>query len=428
MSVPLNRLYHFIENLTEEISGDSILIYRFWPHGSKNIQDLNPLQPDDNWFKFMTCLVVWCNDQEPLNHEFYKNNLYKKTRCEFLDLVKSLGVEKIPVNLNWFDSIFKKSILLHSELRSKDLEKYIADDAMIPVYYWNHAVLSTDWFRYAKHADFKKTLSKTFLIYNRAWCGTREYRLKFTNLLIEHGLEIHCRTWFSPVDNGHHYRDHNFENIKWQPDHALENYFDLTTIDASASADFCIEDYQSTQIEVVLETLFDDERLQLTEKSLRPIACGQPFILAATHGSLQYLRDYGFKTFDTIWDESYDTIQDPYKRMQAITALMKHITTWGDAEAKRKEILMTDIAKHNREHFFSNRFLNQVVQELTDNLHQAIVSIQTEPGFDPWIFRWQNLLQFASIQHFLETNKDIRQPTQDQYLQILEFIKQYQKD
>jgi hypothetical protein len=48
----------------------------------------------------------------------------------------------------------------------------------------------------------------------------------------------------------------------------------------------------------------------LTEKALRPIACGQPFILAATPGSLQYLRSYGFKTFSGYIDETYDTIQE----------------------------------------------------------------------------------------------------------------------
>ena len=80
----------------------------------------------------------------------------------------------------------------------------------------------------------------------------------------------------------------------------------------------------------MLETLFDDDRLQLTEKSLRPIACGQPFILAATHGSLQYLQNYGFKTFNDVFDESYDQIEDPVKRLKAIVALMVQISQWTD--------------------------------------------------------------------------------------------------
>ena len=37
MSIPLDRLYSFIKDHGEAIFGDSVLIYRFWPHGSKNI-------------------------------------------------------------------------------------------------------------------------------------------------------------------------------------------------------------------------------------------------------------------------------------------------------------------------------------------------------------------------------------------------------
>jgi hypothetical protein len=43
MSIPLDRLYHYIENVAQEIYNDRIIIYRFYPHGSKNINDLNNL-------------------------------------------------------------------------------------------------------------------------------------------------------------------------------------------------------------------------------------------------------------------------------------------------------------------------------------------------------------------------------------------------
>jgi hypothetical protein len=49
----------------------------------------------------------------------------------------------------------------------------------------------------------------------------------------------------------------------------------------------------------VAETVFDT-RIHLTEKTLRPIACGHPFILAAGPGSLKYLQTYGFRTFSPL--------------------------------------------------------------------------------------------------------------------------------
>jgi hypothetical protein len=125
--------------------------------------------------------------------------------------------------------------------------------------------------------------------------------------------------------------------------------------------------------------LFDDDRLHLTEKSLRPIACKQPFILAATHGSLQYLKDYGFKTFDSVWDENYDTIEDPYQRMLAIIQLMKNICAWTPEEKISKmqseqmpallDTIRDQIGSEQSEAFKSA--VGSTLQTLMDNLQAA---------------------------------------------------------
>ena len=102
-------------------------------------------------------------------------------------------------------------------------------------------------------------------------------------------------------------------------------------------------------MEIVLETLFDDQRIHLTEKVLRPLACGQPFILAATTGSLEYLKSYGFKTFDSLWDESYDQLEGP-ERWQAIRKIIDLIMQM-DTESRRGLILESNkIAQQNRQH------------------------------------------------------------------------------
>jgi hypothetical protein len=429
MSIPLDRLYHYIENLAAKAYGDSVNIYRFFPYGSKNINDLNPLRSFPDWFSYMTKPGIWCNDQEPLAFDFYSQNLRIKN-SEFISTCKPLGVYRTPRNLNWSPNIFKKNLLLHSEKRSRNVEKYLADNELIPVYYWSHALIARDWFRYAKYENFKKNIRKQFLIYNRSWTGTREYRLRFSDLLIEHGLADQCLTFCNPIENDIHYQNYTFANSKWRPSHNLEHYLKTTIIDASASADFCGEDYQSTNVEVVLETLFDDNRLHLTEKSLRPIACRQPFILVATHGSLQYLRDYGFQTFDTVWDESYDMIQDPYERMRAIIDVMCDILSWSDSQRLGNAQRMEQIINHNQKHFFSKEFSDQIIDELQKNMRAAFNQIKTEPGFDEWINFWQRLLQFPEVQEFMTRKEEDSflpntKPNEIQYKRILEFIDQY---
>ena len=179
----------------------------------------------------------------------------------------------------------------------------------------------------------------------------------------------------------------------------------MNTAQSHYSADFNLKDYESTDIEIVLETLFDDERLHLTEKSLRPIACGQPFILTGTHGSLEYLRSYGFKTFGHIWNEQYDLIENPKERLVAVTNLMKEINDWGAEEKINKLKAAQSIADYNKTHFFSEEFFNQVIAELKNNLIYAVNQLHKTNSFKPFIDRWEHRLIFKEIRDFLENEK-----------------------
>ena len=63
MSVPLDRLYHFIESTISEVYGN-VIIYHFSPHGSKNLENL-VRQVDVDWCHTTLTPAVVCNDQEP---------------------------------------------------------------------------------------------------------------------------------------------------------------------------------------------------------------------------------------------------------------------------------------------------------------------------------------------------------------------------
>jgi hypothetical protein len=418
MNIPLDRLYDYICDIAEKSYNDRVIIYRFWPHGSKNIENLVPLKYQ-TWIDVETSPIIWCNDQEPLNYEYYKSTL--KTPIQS-GLGKKFQHKMFPVkNINYVRNIFSKNLLLHSEKRSENLIKYESDNELILVYYWSHAVIARDWFRYAQHVNFQKTFQKTFLIYNRAWTGTREYRLKFTDLLIENALVDHCKTFFNPidVDTNTNYRDLIFVNSAWKPNNLLHTFLPAKEVSSNSSADFDIDDYNTTEIEVVLETLFDDNRLHLTEKILRPIACRQPFILAATYNSLEYLREYGFKTFNTVWDESYDKIVDPKKRLQAIVDLMTHIANLNDRDKKNLLIKAGEISAYNQSWFFSNDFFQQVTDELEVNLTQAFDISQKLPLNQPRIDLWTEIYNSEIGCEFLNFNTDVTYPTREQVDQWL---------
>jgi hypothetical protein len=401
MNVPLDRLYNFLQG----ICNLDVLIYRFVPHGSRKTEDCKPL---DDYYKdqnpeILKKITMICHDQEPLNHKDYVNKV---------DPNWEIAQTPWPVlNINTPD--FQNSyhdfvLLLHSEQHSQDV-KWFEQHGSVAVYWWSHAVIALDWFRYAKVDPLlteSKTIQKDFLIYNRAWSGSREYRLKFVELVLDHNLQDHCQLTFNPIDNGTSWTQHKFANQAMAPTRTdLDQHFPLSTVDATASADYVSVDYSQTGIEVVLETIFDDIKWHLTEKALRPIACGQPFILVSTPGILQYLKSYGFQTFGDYIDESYDSIQDPVARLQAVAKLMQSLASLSPEEKQQLYANLAAICRHNKQRFFSEEFAHQVVDELRTNFNRGASFIQQADSHKYHERDFKRLAKFKELrQHFFRDN------------------------
>ena len=94
--------------------------------------------------------------------------------------------------------------------------------------------------------------------------------------------------------------------------------------------------YLNSYCHIVIETLFDVDQSGgafLTEKTYKCLKFGQPFIIVGAAGSLQALRDAGYRVFDGLIDNSYDTIVDNTQRWLAVKdAIAKiknqHMHSW----------------------------------------------------------------------------------------------------
>jgi len=396
MNIPLDNLYHWMQGIIPVPA----VIYRFYPHGSKNIFDLTPLSPLI-WEHYYADIPVVVHDQEPLNYNLYTNidpaslrvfiqHLYARLagsnptaieiRCQALVDKNLLAIPLAHVSQH------DQAILLHSEKNSVDLEQY-SQNNFVPVYYWCHAIIARDWYRFAEidaRLVPQSHIQEKFLIYNRAWGNTREYRLKFMELLIKHGLHESSKTSISTMsegNQGYHYQDHKFKNVNFAlEDSTVLDLLEDNQCDSNESARYNHDDFNSTAISVVLETIFDDSRIHLTEKTLRPIACGHPFVLAAGPHSLEYLRSYGFKTFAPWIDESYDQETDSLLRLEKIINCMNKINLLGATEFDQFLIEIRHIADFNKKHFFSNAFQQQVIEELKTNLTHTIQHLKKPRG------------------------------------------------
>jgi hypothetical protein len=392
MHIPLDNLYHWIDGMLPEPS----LVYLFYPHGSKSILDISRLKNyEPNHFLGPTII---CHDQEPLDFDYYQNQCHTESA---ISLVKEKyfphfsSVTNIDNVINCINqsnlsfvcynlSIFDKCILLHSEINSIDVEKY-KNSGYIDVFWWSHAVIARDWFRFAEidhRLDVRRPITKTFLIYNRAWGGNREYRLKFAELLVEQNLHLDSLTSIQKNDDyGLSFKNFQFKNNKFQLTNIdILDQLEDNTYTSDASADYQADDFKSTNISVVLETIFDSEKIHLTEKILKPIACGHPFILVSSPGSLKFLKTYGFKTFDDFIDESYDDETDSVERLKKIIKLMKSIS---DLTAEKKNELFASlqpIVEYNKKLFFSDIFFNRIKGELNNGLLIAFDEVKKTRG------------------------------------------------
>lgn len=76
--------------------------------------------------------------------------------------------------------------------------------------------------------------------------------------------------------------------------------------------------------EMVFETMVRGLCFMPTEKTLRAIMAEKPLLVYAAPNFLANLKKLGFKTFDTLWDESYDTLEGP-PRYHAMMEIVRSV-------------------------------------------------------------------------------------------------------
>ena len=384
MFIPLDNIYEWIAGQFPDT-----LIYRFFPHGQKNLADINMVDQRYtrlSWYDYMSLVPVLCHDQEPLNHALYQVTAaqLQQSFSGTWPAAKEFEIlQENPQYWQWLadrnllaavrSNIHDRVVLLHSEHNSAELDRY--QDTVVGAFWWSHAMIARDWYRFAAHdvrlvQDPSHQFQLDFNIYARAWTGTREYRLKFLELLLANDLAKSSRVTFDHWDHEQHYQTHRAVNPRLQATQSLDA-IESQCVPATSSATYDPEHYQQCAIDVVLETLFDDTRIQLTEKILRPIACGQPFMLVSTPGSLAMLKSYGFQTFGTWINESYDAVQDPVERLEAVIAEMNRIRCMTPGQKHELWSGMLAVAQFNKRHFFSERFARHIINELVTHLGQA---------------------------------------------------------
>ncbi|CAB4128857.1 hypothetical protein UFOVP112_90 [uncultured Caudovirales phage] len=139
-----------------------------------------------------------------------------------------------------------------------------------------------------------------------------------------------------------------------------------------------IQDFYNRSAVVVDSETFSDSFLDynagITEKTLKPLIFGNPFLLYAGRGTLQLLQEMGFETYSSIIDESYDDIENPQKRFEFI---LEETLRLSKMDLKEMALMIKSIekqAEHNQNHILVT-LVKQLEEdgEILENLIRSLV-------------------------------------------------------
>jgi hypothetical protein len=352
--VNFDNFYYFMYRTVQDVTNnkDAIVSY-LYPHGSTDPNNLcvfgGPIADTEN-YRFLFY------DQEPLcltNATLY--NLKRRPR----------GYKHKVIFGNSECSKIKQDILQHNR-------------NLVDCHYFAHGFAALDWYRANRFFCYPKAVSGyDFLINCRGINGNRAYRPYLLAKLNNKSLLENAVYSMSCKENNQHYLDiikhnqyfsvHDYEfvqkNLQVDCDITYDDNFSST-----ASAVINEKLYRVVKLQIVAETCFFEDRVFLTEKVFQPIVTKTPFLLAAGPGSLQYLKSYGFKTYEDIlpqldsghWRDRLDSIVNT--------------TEWFcNLYPTEKNILceeMQEIAEYNYNHFYGD-FFEIIYEELKTNIKRT---------------------------------------------------------
>ena len=326
-------------------------------------------------------------DQEPIHLSIHQPTFLKVFEDNG-DITHTNGLSKSPTKVAGY--------LCTSERDSENVQQVCAKFNWKELYYFFHGWAALDWYRgYNKTFLIKswtdRKITRTFIAPNRIVAGERQHRLEvlyhiFKNRMLDN--HISCPET-CPAEN---ISIHNAIKplIPKYPD--IESVFAAQTLPINFEGETdhpmhscwlsLFAESAESLLYLVTETVATGRRHHLTEKTFKPIALGMPFVVVGTQGSLEYLRSYGFRTFEGIWDESYDTAED-HVRIERIASLLRSLDELPAAAKQDLFDQAQEVVEHNWNHFYNGGFEAVLWKELQEMLNGIEFNSRSiDPGQD----------------------------------------------
>ena len=116
-----------------------------------------------------------------------------------------------------------------------------------------------------------------------------------------------------------------------------------------------LDHYHKFSIELVCETYTLGNTFFPTEKTVRPMMGTKPWLIYGPVGHIQNIKQLGFKSFNSLWDESYDQLEGP-ARWSAMQKIIDTLTKLNPVSLNMLLEQAHQIALFNRQQL--NEFLD----------------------------------------------------------------------
>lgn len=314
----ISREYHMLLHKCLEDSGiNSESIYIM-------VNSFNAKQLYETWFSVEDRMYNIINTPFCLEHSsYYYSQSLDRNENKIITLDKFLSTKNTVR-----DNYFLMKIKAPKEHRLKTLI-LLTDDSLINLGDWS----------FSGQQNFSKT---------------EEYKNAIRNLDLKNKVQVE-----ELLDRGQH-------NLKCE-----ENYL---FNDINAWTDEEYTPHLNSYFDICFESFFyvESEAISLTEKVFKPIINFQPFIYLATKGSLQVLRDLGFKTFEPFIDESYDQELDNDKRLFMAYEQIKKLCLMSKQEIHEWYWGMQDILIHNHQHLLNIHKNKMITETALEELYESL--------------------------------------------------------
>jgi hypothetical protein len=183
-------------------------------------------------------------------------------------------------------------------------------------------------------------------------------KIKYTNFIFR----------YSGVDFG--MPSNSIDLVKIDPDNFNPYISIMNKHEYTLGDSLPINMYNQADFNLVVETDIDYQYgFFLTEKILKCLITGMPFVLVATPYFLKYLKQLGFHTYNELWDESYDDELVYTKRIDKVIDLCNNLDSF---DWKTNQSALELIALKNRSNFLN---LNRVIDAEFRQFEQAILEL-----------------------------------------------------